>query len=145
MMELKVVGNGIHKTLQLFLGKRISKWCPMGNFPLIPLHQYENLLVRFGHLSRVSGIPEMRLGHPATKQKLRFGHTSMKYHLFVWWCAIVYTKYSVAWTKIRIKWPNAASITYWKRVTTTELPLESSHRARPAPCWDALNSSLGHP
>ena len=83
-MHLKVIGTGIHKALQIFLGIRTFNWYPTGNFPLIPLHQYENLLVRFGHLSWVSGIPEMSLGHPATKQKLRFGHPSMKYHLLVW-------------------------------------------------------------
>ena len=130
-VQIKVVGNGIHKTLQLVLGTRIFKWCPMWNFLLIPLHQYENLLVRFVHLSRVSGIPEMWLGNPATKHKFRFGHPLMKCHFFVWWCAVVYTKYSVVWRKIRIKWPNAASIALWRRVTTTESPLESFYRARP--------------
>ena len=94
---------------------------------------------QFGHLSRVSGIPEMSLGHPATKQKLRFGHPLVKCHLFAWRFAVIYTKYSVVWTKIRIKWPNAASITHWRRVTTTKSPLESSYRARPPPYWDALN------
>ena len=49
----------------------IFKWYQTGNFPLIPLHQYDNLLVRFGHLSWVSVIPEMRFGHPATKRELR--------------------------------------------------------------------------
>ena len=63
-----------------------------------------------GMFLRVSGIPEMRLRHPATKQKLRIRHPLMKCHFFVWWCAVVYTKYSLVWTKIRIKWPNAASI-----------------------------------
>ena len=68
------------------------KWYPKGNFPLIHLHQYENLSVRFGHLSWVSAIPQMKLGHPTTKQKLRFGHPLMKFDFFVWPCVIVYTK-----------------------------------------------------
>ena len=101
--------------------------------------------MRFGHLLWVSGIPEMSLGHPATEQKLKFGHPSMKYHLLVWRCAVVITKNSATWTKIRIKQPNPASITQWRRVTTTQSSWESSYRARPPPCWDALNSSFGHP
>ena len=143
-MHLRVVGNGIHKTLQLFLGICTSNWYPTGNFPLIPLHQDGNLLVRFGHLSWVSGIPEMSIGHPGTKQKLRCGHPLTKYHLLVWPCVVVYTENSVAWTKIHIKWPKPAGITHWRHVTTTESHWESSYRARPPPCWDALNSSFWH-
>ena len=40
----------------------------------------------------------MSLGHSATEQKWRFGHPSMKYHLLVWRCAVIYTKNSASWT-----------------------------------------------
>ena len=94
----------------------------------------------------------LSFGHPGLSKRgdsgiheFRFGHPSIKYQCLVWRCAVVYTKKSVAWTKIRIKWPNTASITHWRRVTTTESHWESSKRAGPPPCWDALNSSFGHP
>ena len=80
----------------------------------------------------------MRLGHPVTKQKLRFGHPSMKYHLLVWPSVVIYPQNYVAWTTIGIKWPNAA-----RRVTMTESPLESSYRARPLPCWMPLTRVSG--